>query len=108
MARGVKRQLPQQPTPLRERVTVEAREKISNLARQYTGLALMTLAQVAESSKNDSARVAAASALLDRGWGKPRQPIEGEGGAPAGGLVWIFPSRPDITDDCSDPAKPPT
>jgi len=109
MAQGIKRRGPRQPAPVRDRAAIEAREKISSLARQYTGLALVTLAQVAETSKNDSARVAAASALLDRGWGKPRQVIEGEGGALAGGLVWIFPSpRPDAADDRSDPAKPPT
>ena len=33
--------------------------------------ALQTLAEIAERGENESARVAAANALLDRGWGKP-------------------------------------
>jgi hypothetical protein len=48
---------------------------IRSLARRHTSLAINTLAGVARNSENDSARVAAAAHLLDRGWGKPGQDV---------------------------------
>ena len=52
------------------------------MARSYTERAIQTLAGVSERSDSDAARVSAAVALLDRGWGKPNQPhdakIDGE------------------------------
>jgi hypothetical protein len=53
-------------------------EEIKTLAREYTETAIDTLVHIAENGKQESARVAAASALLDRGWGKPMQPVSGE------------------------------
>jgi hypothetical protein len=44
--------------------------EIRDLARQYTAAAVATLVEICENWRNESARVAAASALLDRGWGK--------------------------------------
>lgn len=56
--------------------------EIRSLARSYTEMAIQTLAGVAQNGKSEPARVAAAEALLNRGWGKPAQPIEnGEAGA---------------------------
>ena len=47
------------------------------LARAHTELAVATLVTIAKQTKaGPAARVAAASALLDRGWGKPAQAIE--------------------------------
>ena len=43
-------------------------------------MALRTLCGIAENSANDSARVAAAIHILDRGWGKPPQAHTGEDG----------------------------
>jgi len=55
---------------------------VRELARQYTEAAIATLASVMEDGSS-SARVAAAQAMIDRGWGKAEQPITGvEGGAP--------------------------
>jgi hypothetical protein len=52
------------------------------LAREYTMQAVTALVAVMTSSKNDSARVSAANALIDRGWGKSEQPLVGaDGGA---------------------------
>jgi hypothetical protein len=53
---------------------------VRELARQYTADAVQTLIGVMERSSSDSARVAAANALLDRGWGKAAQPVTGEEG----------------------------
>src|SRR5215216_3157486 len=46
---------------------------IQELARQYGPAALETLAEIATTGKSESARVAAANALLDRGYGRPTQ-----------------------------------
>lgn len=53
---------------------------IRSIARRHTPLAIETLAQICRSSESDSARVGAATALLDRGWGKSPQAITGENG----------------------------
>ena len=47
--------------------------RMSELARQHAGTAIEALAQVAESGQTESARIAAACAILDRGYGKPRE-----------------------------------
>lgn len=51
---------------------------VRELARKYTEEAIEALVDVCRSSKSDSARVAAATSLLDRGYGKPLQPVEQE------------------------------
>jgi uncharacterized protein DUF5681 len=55
----------------------KALREVEELARQQTTGALQTLAAIHQ-DKNapPSARVAAANALLDRGWGKARQAVE--------------------------------
>lgn len=55
----------------RPKVVAHVRE----LAREHTDLAIRTLAEICESADKDSARVAAATALLDRGYGKPPQEV---------------------------------
>ena len=53
--------------------------EISSLARSHTRTAIRTLAQIMKQPEASyAARVAAAEALLDRGWGKPRQSHEAE------------------------------
>jgi len=60
--------------------------EIKSLARLHTETALNTLKSIASSnSAADSARVAAAVALLDRGWGKATQYVEAKVG-PLDGL----------------------
>jgi hypothetical protein len=50
---------------------------IRELAKSYTESALATLVEIAQNQKAPpSARVHAACALLDRGWGKPAQFVE--------------------------------
>jgi hypothetical protein len=50
------------------------------LARSHSRLAIKVLAGIAKDGTNEGARVAAAVALLDRGWGKPAQMHTGEDG----------------------------
>jgi hypothetical protein len=53
---------------------------IEDLARQYTDTAIRTLAEICGNpNAAPAARVAAATALLDRGWDKARQPVEHSG-----------------------------
>jgi hypothetical protein len=52
---------------------------IASLARSHTRTAIRTLAQIMKQPQAPyAARVAAAEALLDRGWGKPKQSHEAE------------------------------
>lgn len=49
------------------------------LAAQYTELAINTLATICgDRAEKSIARIMAAQVLLDRGWGKPTQPVEFE------------------------------
>jgi Family of unknown function (DUF5681) len=55
--------------------------EIKELARAHTGEAVQTLVSIMTNPKAAAAaRVSAANALLDRGYGKPPQHITGEGG----------------------------
>ena len=54
--------------------------KLRSLARGHTALSIKVLAGIAQNGQNDAARVAAAMALLDRGWGRPPQAHTGEKG----------------------------
>jgi len=47
---------------------------LKSLARSYTETAVQTLGGIASTGESEASRVAAAIALLDRGWGKPNQP----------------------------------
>ncbi len=59
--------------------------EIKSLARSHTETAIRTLVGVMnQGDAPAAARVSAAQALLDRGWGKPLQAVEhsGDGGGP--------------------------
>ena len=49
---------------------------IRSLARQHTETCIRTLSHICAQGDSASARVAAAVALLDRGWGKPEQSLD--------------------------------
>lgn len=69
--------------------------EIEAAAKAHGGNAIAALVDVAQSGKSETARVQAAVALLDRGYGKPRQSVEHSG--PDGGAipvqVWRFGQR---------------
>jgi hypothetical protein len=52
------------------------------LAREYTHDAVDALVDVMQSSQSDSARIAAANAILDRGYGRPTKTTSLEVNAP--------------------------
>lgn len=68
------------------RATKEAGARLSELAQARAEDALAVLAEVmADKGQTGAARIAAATALLDRGYGRPRQSAELSG--PDGGPV---------------------
>ena len=69
---------------------------IRSMARTHTEKALKTLAAIMRQTKAPpAARVAAAQALLDRGWGKPTQVVTGdESGLPITVIHRVIVSLP--------------
>jgi hypothetical protein len=56
---------------------------IAELCRRHTEAAISSLVAIMENANAPAAaRISAASAILDRGWGKPAQTISGETGGP--------------------------
>ncbi|OHV16375.1 hypothetical protein BK022_12595 [Methylorubrum extorquens] len=75
----------------------KASARVRDAAREHTEAALAVLVQIATAGESEAARVAAANAILDRGYGKPTQPVDGdgEGGAiPVGLTVQFIRSAP--------------
>lgn len=61
--------------------------EVRELARQHTTAAIAALVEVCTNRKAPpSARVAAAGTLLDRGWGKPLQPVDVQDSRPLAGV----------------------
>lgn len=61
----------------------KATADLRSLARSHTDTAVRTLASIMNmADAPPAARVGAASALLDRGWGKPTQPHSGDEDGP--------------------------
>ena len=61
--------------------------RVKELARVHTEEALSTLAAIMRDSKSPAAaRVRAAECLLDRGWGRPTQPLAGDAEEPPVGI----------------------
>ena len=59
-------------------IIANAQEKreLREAGREYTERALKTLAAICSEGQSEAARVSAACALLDRGYGKPTQQVE--------------------------------
>lgn len=83
--RGGRREGAGRPRGARSRATKEHKATLSDLARKHTSVALKALVGIAEKGESESARVAAANALLDRAYGKPSQSHELSG--PRGGPI---------------------
>jgi hypothetical protein len=65
--------------------TVEQGATLADLARAHTADALAALVKVLKEGESEAARVTAANAILDRGFGKPTQSHEHSG--PNGGPI---------------------
>lgn len=85
MARGGKRPGAGRPKGRRNTATVAQKGTLEELARAHTLTALDALVGIAMQGDSESARVSACTAILDRGYGKPKQVQEltGKDGAAA-------------------------
>lgn len=75
----------------------KANAALREMARQYTVEALEALVAVLREGESEQAKISAANAILDRGYGKPSQPVDGdgEGGAiPVAHLIELIGVRP--------------
>lgn len=77
--RGGKRPGAGRPKGAKDTATREQGGSLAELARQHTTDALKTLVKIATAGESEAARVTAANALLDRGYGKPTQAVEHSG-----------------------------
>ena len=64
--------------------------QLTDLARAQTEKAVAVLVEIMTGKETPTARIAAANALLDRGWGKPRGEVEAE---PATDIAAIIAER---------------
>ena len=71
MPRGGYRSGAGRPTGSLNKSSSEHGQRLSELAKDYTHDALLTLVDVAKNGRSEAARVSAANALLDRAYGKP-------------------------------------
>ena len=76
------REGPGRPAGAVNKATSELKLNLSELAREYTNNALDTLVEVMQSSQSDSARIAAAPAILDWGYGRSTKTTSLEVNAP--------------------------
>lgn len=67
------------PKGRRNNATLEQKSTLQDLARRHTAEALKTLVQVATMGESETARVSAAIAILDRGYGRPAQAVQHTG-----------------------------
>jgi len=68
---GGKRDRAGRPAGSKNRSTSDQNERLTELAKSHSELALKVLVDVAVKGKTDAARVSAANALLDRAYGRP-------------------------------------
>lgn len=69
--RGGYREGAGRPVGTVNKASPQQRQSLSELAQTYTEEALQTLLDIARHGRTDAARVSAANAILDRGYGKP-------------------------------------
>ena len=70
--KGGRREGAGRPAGVPNKATREQGARLSDLAKSYTDIAFSTLVDVAINGSSDTARIAAANSILDRGYGKPR------------------------------------
>jgi hypothetical protein len=81
----------------RPKIVLANGKSLRDLAREHTQECIEALVGIVRESDNDTARRSAATDLLDRGWGKPTQPLSGDdsmpplalGSAPDAVIAWL-------------------
>ena len=69
--RGGKREGAGRPKGTPNKATREQKMRLSDLARTHCDSAMAALVNILEDGQSESARIAAAIAILDRGYGRP-------------------------------------
>jgi len=70
------------PLGSRNRATADIKVGLSGLAKTHTEAALEVIVELMRNSLNDNVRLAAATAILDRGYGRPTKTTSLEVNAP--------------------------
>ncbi len=86
----------------KDRATREAKATLSELAREHSDEAIRTLHDVMVKGESESARIAAAGALLDRGYGRPSQAVEHAAGDAALPIILNFRHLVNLPNDEPD------
>jgi hypothetical protein len=73
-----------------------AKRHLSEIAKDHAEAAMQVLFDIATSGESEAARVSAANAILDRGYGKPHQAVQMTG--PEGGPLKVELIRRVIVD----------
>ena len=76
MARGGKRDGAGRPAGSQNRDTAASRAALADLVAGHVETAVATLAEIAKTGESEAARVSAATAILDRAFGRPGQAVE--------------------------------
>lgn len=76
MPRGGKRPGAGRPAGSQNRDTAASRAALADLVAGHVETAIATLAQIAKTGESEAARVSAATAILDRAYGRPGQAVE--------------------------------
>jgi hypothetical protein len=69
--RGGRREGAGRPKGSANRATQDQKVRLSDLARQHCSMAILTLVDVMQNGQSENARISAAIAVLDRGYGRP-------------------------------------
>jgi hypothetical protein len=80
----------------------QAKRHLSEIAKDHAEAAMQVLFDIATGGESEAARVSAANAILDRGYGKPHQAVQMTG--PEGGPLKVELIRRVIVD----PGNPDT
>lgn len=67
----------------------KAKRELMEMAKDHAPAALETLVQIAQGGESEAARVSAANAILDRGYGRPPQSMEVTG-KDGGSIAFTF------------------
>ena len=74
--KGGRREGAGRPAGVPNKATREQGARLSELAKSYTDIAFSTLVDVAINGSSDTARIAAANSIWDRGYGKPKADLD--------------------------------
>ena len=76
-------------------VVSQVTRDIQSMAREHAEAALQTLVEIAKDGESEGGRVAAANAILDRAYGKPKQALDLNGEGLAGlSVTYVAPAAP--------------